>query len=71
VSRLTLRELRGEVLGVLDGTWQTPTDVQHRLDLGSHYWYRVALICERLAGDGVAELRGAGTRVRRFRRRAT
>ena len=70
MSRLTLRELRGLVLEELDGDWCTPTQLCDRLDLGhgGNGWYRVCLILERLANDGLAELRGRGTRVRRFRR---
>lgn len=72
--RPTLAELRREVLDVLDDLypeWTTPTAVQRLLlspgGPGGAWWFRVALVLERLAADGEVELQAHG-RVRRFRR---
>ena len=67
--RPTLEQLRRFVLSELDDEWRTPTDLQHWLGLGGHEWYRLALTLERLANDGLAELKTPGGTVRRFRRR--
>jgi hypothetical protein len=69
--RPSLAEIRREVLATLDGdAWLSPTELevvaygQH----GGELWYAVALVAERLAADGVLELRVShGGRVRRFR----
>jgi hypothetical protein len=68
--RPTLDEIRRELQLELelDDHWRTPTDLQHALGLPGPYWYRVALLLERLAADGDAELQVRG-RARRFRRR--
>ena len=66
----TLAELRSRVLFELDGRWTTPSDLAHRLDLDHGTgWLKVALVLERLANDGVAELKTAGATKRWFRRR--
>ena len=66
--RPTLSELRELVLDELDGQWVTPTEVADALELDhGPGWYRVALTLERLANDGLAELKTRLT-VRRFRR---
>ena len=64
--RPNLREIRRWLLAELDHEWRTPSELQQRLSLPGSEWYRVALILERLAADGQAELR-VGGRVRRFR----
>jgi hypothetical protein len=69
--RLTLREIRREVLRELDEDWASPTELGDRLGLGNgNGWYKVALVLERLANDGVVELKTPGSRTRRFRRAA-
>ncbi len=68
--RLTLAQLRRRVLSELGDQWTTPTALTRRLDLGNGVdWFQVALVLERLAADGVLELKRPGARVRRFRRR--
>lgn len=69
--RLTLDELRPLVLDELDGDWVTPSVVVDRLGLGHGIpYYQAALVLERLAHEGVAELENAASRgKRRFRRR--
>jgi hypothetical protein len=71
--RLTLRELDYRLLHeVLDDVeWLTPTECQHALNLAGLYWYRVALVLERLVVDGYAEIKRPGSKVRRFRRRSS
>jgi hypothetical protein len=61
------------VLSELDAeVWSTPTEIADRLGLGHGIgWLRVALTLERLANDGLAELKRPGSRTRRFRRRAS
>ena len=68
--RLSLRDLHNLIVGELDGEWRTPSELCDRLGVGHGiYWYKVALLLERAAADGYAELKTAGSRVRRFRRR--
>lgn len=69
MTRPSLAELRSVVLNELDHHWQTPTEIGARLGLdhGLDY-YRLALTIERLANDGLAELKTPGSTVRRFRR---
>ena len=67
-ERLTLGEMRWFVLSELDDEWCTPTELHARLGLSGKDWYRVALTLERLANDGLAELKTPGGAVRRFRR---
>jgi hypothetical protein len=68
---LTLRAIRRAVLWELDGEWTTPSEMADRLDVGHGIgWLRVALVLERLANDGLVELKRPGSRTRRFRRRA-
>jgi hypothetical protein len=69
--RFTLKELRRELVDLLDDEWQTATDLQHQLGLGGSDWYSLCLALERLANDGAIEMCGQGTRVRRFRRYTT
>lgn len=70
MSRLSLRELHDVVLAVLDDEWRTPSEVCAALRLGhGDDWTKVALTLERLANDGVAELKTPGSMVRRFRLR--
>jgi hypothetical protein len=66
VSRPTLADLRRDILWMLDDEWQTTTQVQRAVGVGGNLWYRVALVLERLANDGQAELRASGNR-RSFR----
>ena len=69
MSRATLAELREIVLDELDDQWVTPSEITDTLELDhGPSWYRVALILERLANDGLAELQTPGSTVRRFRR---
>jgi hypothetical protein len=69
--RPTLAAIRRDVLDTLDGdTWLSATELESLL-YGQHggvMFYAVALVAERLAADGVLELRVShGGRVRRFR----
>jgi hypothetical protein len=69
--RPTLREIRRDVLHELDTDWMTPSEMTDRLELGHGIdWFGVSLVLERLANDGLAELKRPGSRTRRFRRRA-
>lgn len=69
MSRPTLEQLRVRLLFEVDGQWRTPTELADALGFGhGHDWVRVALVLERLAADGVLELKRPGSRVRRFRR---
>ena len=53
----------------LDDEWTTATRLADELEIGHGFaWYRLALILERLANDGLAELYRPGSTVRRFRR---
>jgi hypothetical protein len=72
VTRRLLRlELRHALLRELDDEWRTPTELADSLGLDHGVdWFKVALVLERLANDGEVELKGAGTRVRRFRQAA-
>jgi hypothetical protein len=67
--RPTLVDLRWLVLLELDDAWVTPTELadRHGLNHGRD-WLMVALVLERLANDGLAELKQPGSRTRRFRR---
>jgi hypothetical protein len=68
---VTLADLRRQILSELDDDWVTSTEITDRLGLGHGIdWLRVALVLERLAGDGLAELKRPGSRTRRFRRAA-
>lgn len=69
--RLSLRDLRSTVLVELDDEWCSPSEIGRRLGLGHGIdHYRLALVLERLAADGYAELRARpGSSVRKFRRR--
>ena len=71
--RPTLPQLRRALLFYCldEHHWRTPSDCQQLLRLGGHEWYRIALVLERLAADGLIELKGRGSRVRRFRLRQT
>ena len=69
--RLTLVEIRRVLLWELDGQWRTPTELADSLGLDHGIdWFKVALVLERLANDGLAEPKTPGSTVRRFRRRA-
>ncbi len=73
MSRQSLDELRESLLFEVDGEWRTASELFDRIGLVSHErdWYRVALICERLAHEGVLELRNPASRGKRhFRLRA-
>jgi hypothetical protein len=69
--RPSLAEIRREVLAALDGDASLSATELEAAVYGQHggaLWYAVALTCERLAADGVLELRVShGGRVRRFR----
>jgi hypothetical protein len=68
--RANLAELRWIVYRELDDDWRSPTELGRRLGLGSGTsWYRLCLTLERLANDGLAELKTPGATVRKFRRR--
>ena len=69
MSRLTLRQLDYFVSELLEDEWRSVTDLQHELGLGGNDWYRLALVCERLANDGYAEVRRKlGSSRRKYRR---
>jgi len=69
--RPTLTELRSLVLDELSpDVWRTPSEISDWLAVGHGYeWHRVSLVLERLANDGLAELKTPGSTVRKFRRR--
>jgi hypothetical protein len=68
---VTLADLRRRILWELDGEWITSTEMADRLKLGHGIdWLRVALVLERLANDGLADLKRPGSRTRRFRRQS-
>jgi hypothetical protein len=73
VSRPSLRDLRRWLLDELDDQWRTAAELQERLGYykgcGGSDWYRICLVLERDANDGLIELQARG-RVRRFRRRS-
>jgi hypothetical protein len=70
--RPTLHEIRRDVLRELDTDWMTPSEMTDRLELGHGVdWFIVSLMLERLANDGLAELKTPGSRTRRFRKRTT
>ena len=47
----------------------TATQITDALGLDhGHSWYRVALTLERLANDGILELKRPGSTIRKFRR---
>jgi hypothetical protein len=67
--RLKLAELDYLVCELLDDEWCSVTDLQRQLGVGGSDWYRLALVCERLANDGYAEIkRKPGSSRRKFRR---
>jgi DNA-binding transcriptional ArsR family regulator len=69
VTRRSLSELRRIILRNLDHRWVTPSQVADALDTGhGDGWLRVALTLERLANDGLAEIRIRGKN--RYYRRA-
>jgi hypothetical protein len=68
---MTLADLRLRILSELGDDWMTSSEMADRLGFGhGAEWFRVALVLERLANDGLAELKRPGSRTRRFRRRA-
>ena len=70
MSRPTLAELREIVLDELNDEWRSPSDLGRMLGLGNGVgWYQLCLVLERLANDGLAELKTPGSTVRRFRSR--
>jgi hypothetical protein len=69
--RPTLAQLRAAVLLELDDRWSTPTEIADRLGLDHGIgWMRVALICERLAHEGAAEIKNPRSQRKRWFRRA-
>ncbi len=74
-SRPDLAKLREIFIRHLDDKWRTPSDFYAGLrKAGKHSvrgndWYRIALVLERLANEGKAEIKIQG-RVRYFRRAA-
>ena len=66
MSAWSLVELRRMVLLELDEQWRTASGFRALLGLGGSDWYRLCLVLERLANDGVADIKGL--RVRKFRR---
>jgi DNA-binding transcriptional ArsR family regulator len=74
LTRLSLDELRRIILRNLSDEWRTPSQFRdaflrsgHKLGIGG--WERIALTLERLANDGLAEIRIRGNR-RYYRRSA-
>lgn len=67
--RPSLAELCVDVLAELDEEWRSPADFGRRLGLGHGIdHYRLALVLERLAADGFAELKAKpGSQVRKYR----
>jgi hypothetical protein len=69
MTRPSLAELRSIVLKELDEQWRSPTELGTYLGINNGAgWYRLCLTLERLANDGLAELKTPGSTVRRFRR---
>lgn len=71
MSRPTLAAIRRDLLiqlALSGDTWRSTTDLHRAISNAGDEWYRIALVLERLAADGKAELLVRG-RVRRFRRR--
>lgn len=72
-DRLRLTEIRAAILRNLDDQWRTPSEITDAFHAAGHRfgggrgWYMVALTLERLANDGVIEIRVRGNR-RTFRR---
>lgn len=70
MSRVPLSDLRPIVLDELrSDRGVTATELSDRLGLHGFDWYKIALVLERAANDGLAELEKPGSTVRRFRRR--
>ncbi len=77
MSGFTIKELREIIVDELEAAWFdedewiTASDIcrRHRLGHG-WYFYRVATVLERLAHEGVAEIRNPASRGRRYFRRA-
>lgn len=73
--RADLAALREIFLRYLDDEWRTPSDFYAAMrragkwKVAGNDWYRIALVLERLANEGKAEIRIRG-RVRYFRRAA-
>jgi hypothetical protein len=71
VRRHTLAELRPMILAHVQDLdeWTTPTTICDQLGVGEgKNWYRVALVCERLALAGQLEIKDPASRIRKFRR---
>lgn len=67
-ERRTLRWLRHLLIEyALDDEWRSTTALHAAVSNAGDEWYRVALVLERLAADGIAEIQVRGP-VRRFRR---
>lgn len=74
MSPLPLNEIRRLLLHNIDDKWRTPSAFVDAFHMGGHRfggkgWYQVALVLERLANDGLIEIRVRGNR-RYFRRAA-
>lgn len=68
-ERRTLRWLRHLLLEyALDDEWRSTTELHRSISSAGKEWYKTALVLERLAADGEAELQVRAP-VRRFRRR--
>jgi hypothetical protein len=70
--RPTLTEFRWLVRREMDEhEWLTPSQICDRLGYGHGLtWYRVALVCERMAHEGLLELRNPNSTGKRYFRRA-
>jgi hypothetical protein len=68
--RPTLAQIRRDLLVqlALSGDWRSTSDLHGAVSKSGDEWYKTALVLERLAADGKAELQVRG-RVRRFRGR--
>jgi len=69
--KMTLAQIRRELLVelALSDRWRSQTDLADAIGSGGgDNWYKAALVLERLAADGQAELQRHG-RVRRYRRK--
>lgn len=65
---IPLAQLRYRVLNELGDEWVTPSEIVDRLQVGhGEEWYRVCLVLERLANDGLLDIRIRGNR-QKFRR---
>jgi hypothetical protein len=71
MSRPKLSEIRNELVFLLDDEWKTTEDLRRELDfvVWSKDYVYVALVLERAAHEGWAELKNPASRGKRYFRR--